>query len=51
MSPRRLLLACAAAAVLALSAAPAYAAQVVNGTVTPSALKGKSTVVMFLHPF
>ena len=51
MSPRRFLIACAAAAMLALAAAPANAAQIVNGTITPSALKGKPTVVMFLHPF
>ena len=51
MSPRRFLIACAAAAMLAFATAPANAAQVVNGTITPSALKGKPTVVMFLHPF
>ncbi|MCX6391940.1 MAG: hypothetical protein NTX95_05540 [Actinobacteria bacterium] len=51
MSPRRFLLTCAAVVMLAFAAAPANAAQVVNGTITPAKLKGKSTVVMFLHPF
>ncbi len=51
MSPRRLLMICAAAAMLALAAAPANAAQIVNGTIAPSKLKGKPTAVMFLHPF
>ena len=36
---------------LAFAAAPANAAQIVNGTITPAKLKGKSTVVMFFHPF
>jgi hypothetical protein len=51
MSPRRFLITCAAAAMLAFAAAPANAAQVVNGTISPSKLKGKPTAVMFLHPF
>lgn len=51
MSPRRLLMICVAAAMLALAAAPANAAQIVNGTIAPSKLKGKPTAVMFLHPF
>jgi predicted nicotinamide N-methyase len=51
LSPRRILLVCAAAAMLAMAAAPANAAQVVNGTIAPSKLKGKPTAVMFLHPF
>ncbi len=51
MSPRRLLMICAAAAMLALAAAPANAAQIVSGTIAPSKLKGKPTAVMFLHPF
>jgi hypothetical protein len=42
---------CAAAAMLALAAAPANAAQIVNGMIAPSKLKGKPTAVMFLHPF
>jgi len=51
MSPRRLLLVCAAVVALAVAAAPANAAQIVNGTITPSKLKGKASVVMFFHPF
>jgi hypothetical protein len=51
MSPRRFLVTCAAVVVLAFAASAANAAQVVNGTITPAKLKGKSTVVMFLHPF
>ena len=51
MSTRRFLLAAATAVMLAFAAAPANAAQVVNGAITPSKLKGRSTAVMFFHPF
>ena len=51
MSPRRLLVLAAALAAVALAAAPANAARVLNGSITPSSLKGKPSVVMFFHPF
>ncbi len=51
MSPRRFLIALAAAAILALGAGPAGAAQIVGGTIAPAKLTGSSTIVMFLHPF
>jgi hypothetical protein len=51
MSLRRALLACATAVMLAFASAPANAAKVVNGTIAPSKLKGRSTAVMFFHPF
>lgn len=51
MSPRRFLLIAAAVAALAFAVAPANAAQVVNGSIAPSKLRGTSTVVMFFHPF
>jgi hypothetical protein len=48
---RRLLLLAAALVVVAFAAAPANAAQVVNGSITPGKLKSKPTAVMFFHPF
>lgn len=51
MTRRRLLVLAAALAAVALAAAPANAARVVNGAITPSSLKGKPSVVMFFHPF
>lgn len=51
VSARRLLALCTAAAALCALAAPANAAQVVNGTVQPSKLRGQPTIAMFFHPF
>ena len=50
-SARRLLALCTASAALCALAAPANAAQIVNGTVQPSKLRGRPTVAMFFHPF
>lgn len=50
-SVRRVIALGTAAAALAALAAPANAAQVVNGTVQPSKLRGRPTVAMFFHPF
>lgn len=48
---RRLLLAIAACIAVAFAAAPANAARVVSGSVTPASLSGTATAVMFFHPF
>jgi hypothetical protein len=48
---RRLLIVAATIALVAAMAAPAHAARVVNGAITPGKLKGKPTAVMFFHPF
>lgn len=48
---RRNLIAIAALLLVAFAAAPANAAQVVNGSLKPSSLRGKVTIVMFFHPF
>mgnify|MGYP003339053888 FL=1 len=50
-SARRLLVLLSAVAVLAALAAPASAAQVVSGGITPAKLKGRPTAAMFFHPF
>jgi hypothetical protein len=51
MTRMRLLALAAALVAVAFAAAPASAARVVNGSIAPSSLKGKPTVVMFFHPF
>ena len=51
VSARRLLTLLGVAAALAAIAAPANAAQIVNGTPQPSKLKGRPTAAMFFHPF
>ena len=51
VSARRLIALCTTAAALCALAAPANAAQVVNGSVQPSKLRGRPTVAMFFHPF
>lgn len=48
---RRLLLLAAALVAVAFAAAPANAARVVNGAVTPAKLAGTPAAVMFFHPF
>ena len=50
-STRSLLVALSAAALLALVAAPANAARIVRGSITPLQLKGQPAVAMFFHPF
>lgn len=50
-SLRRLLLLAATTVVVAALAAPAHAARVVNGSITPGQLRSKPTAVMFFHPF
>ncbi len=51
LRPRRLILLAAALVTVAFAAAPANAARVVNGSITPAKLKGSPTAVMFFHPF
>lgn len=51
LSIRRLLVLAATTVVVAALAAPANAARVVNGAITPGQLRGTSTAVMFFHPF
>jgi hypothetical protein len=48
---RSLIVALGAAALLALVAAPANAAGIVRGSITPLQLKGQPAVAMFFHPF
>ncbi len=48
---RRLLALTAALVAVAFAAAPANAARVVNGAVTPAKLAGTPAAVMFFHPF
>lgn len=50
-SARRIAVVLSAAALLIAAAAPANAAQIVNGTIAPSGLRGQASAVMFFHPF